>query len=185
VRATFALGNVAVISLSKKGLPKGRHKFYTYGASVGAQASIDAGSSSATSSEPYDDLPWACGKVCYGPARKFCSNTKGIEGCKCIVQSSLSILLELGLDYGAPVAVCLAVSALPGYLMAKDSMKAGLLGGRSLDGRALSTPEALMAEIDTWGCPCNVSYVSRQCCESDDGMVWEEGYLKLGELKMQ
>ena len=31
-------------------------------------------------------------------------------------------------------------------------------------------------------CPCNVTYVSHACCESNDGLVWEVSHMKVGEL---
>ena len=31
-------------------------------------------------------------------------------------------------------------------------------------------------------CPCNATYVSHTCCDVEDGLVWEAGKFKLGEL---
>ncbi|KAI9723850.1 MAG: hypothetical protein M1828_004100 [Chrysothrix sp. TS-e1954] len=47
--------------------------------------------------------------------------------------------------------------------------KAGLLGGKTK--RQHSQP-----------CPCNTTYVSYGCCDSEDGMIWEAPKLKIGEL---
>lgn len=44
-------------------------------------------------------------------------------------------------------------------------------------------PRAL-DKIDAFpnACPCNQTYVSRACCDSQDGTVWEANELKLGAL---
>ena len=43
------------------------------------------------------------------------------------------------------------------------------LGGRSVDEQKL--------------CACNASYVSRGCCGSKDGLIWEPPGMKMGELR--
>jgi hypothetical protein len=37
-------------------------------------------------------------------------------------------------------------------------------------------------EIQEDMCPCNGTYVSRKCCNVDDGLVWEAPEFKLGEM---
>ena len=116
--------------------------------------------------------------------RLFARMSRESKDVKCVLPP-LSVISQLGLvDCIAPVAFCLVASALLGDFMGKDRRKANLLAGRSLDEGTRDASEAWNAEPDEWPCPCNVSYVSKQCYDSNDGIIWEEGHLKLGELKM-
>jgi hypothetical protein len=53
-----------------------------------------------------------------------------------------------------------------------------LNGRRDLHSGHLGAPDG---ESDP-ACPCNSTYISVQCCESESDLVWEDPALKLGRV---
>ena len=111
-----------------------------------------------------DGQPPSCG----GPCSKFqdCASDVSVP-CRCKAGPSAHELLRSGYNprYPSPRALCLGAV----FLAAGLSSKVGLgLKGRDLEWNT--------------GCPCNSTYVSRACCGSPNGIIWESLELKLGEL---
>ncbi|KAI9892833.1 MAG: hypothetical protein M1814_000992 [Vezdaea aestivalis] len=112
-----------------------------------------------------------CGTTCTGPA-DCGGGSGGSRGCRCRVDRSSPHLSETyDPIIGRVVKYTFAASC---YLAAANSGlgPAGAMGGRK---RGL--------ELDGMACACNATYVSEGCCESEDGLVWEGGKAKLGELR--
>ena len=111
-----------------------------------------------------------CGLRCNGPSSRTCPGAARTPGCKCVM-SDTPILHLLGFDLVAgPVALCINMAVVVS-LLAKQGSSSSSLHGRDVDQQPL---------LDL-SCPCNQTYVSKACCESD-GLVWEAADLKLGQL---
>ena len=85
-------------------------------------------------------------------------------GCKCVVD------LTVNMAKVASLGAVFASTCSPALSRVQTHHRpAGRLNGRD--------------EGAQWACPCNSSYVSEECCESESGFVWEDPALKLGVLK--
>ena len=54
--------------------------------------------------------------------------------------------------------------------------------GQGLDSCSLCGRDELV--LDSTACACNVTYVSRACCDSNDGIIWEAVERKLGQVRL-
>lgn len=96
-----------------------------------------------------------CGQYCSAPSD--CGPGDAEDDCFCAIPSAQDAK-TLGLDPVAPVSVCLVLAlAITGISGRDDS------SSRYLDGRG-----------EPYQCPCNVTYISNECCGKRDGMVWVE-----------
>jgi hypothetical protein len=87
------------------------------------------------------------------------------ESCRCALE-----FVGPGLDWGNRRCI-ISLSRL-------TSLGLGLSLGQSLGGR--DTDSVVLREDLV--CPCNWTYVSKACCEADEGLVWESSDLRLGRL---
>ncbi|KAI9889793.1 MAG: hypothetical protein M1814_004995 [Vezdaea aestivalis] len=119
--------------------------------------------------------PWAqtirgnlprCGSTC--TKAEDC----GGGSCKCIMPPA-SILTQPGVNIGSGAALCLVEAAMIQLL--KTGGTSNVARGGTRGKRAV--------EEEQWGCVCNQTYVSRACCNSQTGILWEDSSMKLGELK--
>ena len=100
-----------------------------------------------------------CGwKSCSGPGS--CNSLRGIDGCDRLV-----CRVWEPTPFGIKDSSACYIPHSSGMF---NSFSA--LGGRSVDQAA---------------CACNASYISHQCCEEPDGIVWEAPEAKLGELNSE
>ncbi|KAI9678174.1 MAG: hypothetical protein M1817_006119 [Caeruleum heppii] len=114
----------------------------------------------AAAAEPYPQ----CGARC--TSNRDCRGADpSAAGCRCVA-ADVETARTAGLDPVFPGAVCLLVTAA----LSNRPFKANPLGGRS------------PSDVPAIACACNATYVSRGCCDSDDGMIWEAPSLKLGNL---
>ena len=93
-----------------------------------------------------------CGNKCQGP--KDCAASNHEQTCFCAVPGP-SDAHKLGLDPVSPSAVCLIVAA------AVVKLKDGLMGKRDMSKLGMQ-------------CLCNTTYISPTCCNSSDGMIFED-----------
>lgn len=56
-------------------------------------------------------------------------------------------------------------------------------GTSSSSGNTMSQSELIGSYLSNMACPCNCTYVSKQCCTSDSGFVYEEPAKHLGSLR--
>jgi hypothetical protein len=114
-----------------------------------------------------------CGQSCDGPASQTCSGGQA-SNCKCAFSNSQLAQLS-GVDpVAGPVFLCINI-AVAGAMLAQQRKPTGFWN--RLIGRGLEQTPVL-----DLSCPCNSTYVSRACCESDSGLLCEARELKLGEL---
>ncbi|KAI9681395.1 MAG: hypothetical protein M1817_002678 [Caeruleum heppii] len=118
-----------------------------------------------------EQLP-TCGSTCQN--NRECRANNAPSSCRCLAVGE-PVARQFGLDPVFPTALCLIFSAglantLANY--AKGLPKRSEVGNSSDDDGAGGR----------WGCACNGTYVSRACCDSEDGMVWEAVDLRLGRL---
>jgi hypothetical protein len=81
------------------------------------------------------------------------------------------------------------------FLAAQSLASSSYLPGIKLGGRGLEVDGAGMEEDDdddddgaglggdVVGCACNSTYISRACCFSQEGLIWEEPEMKIGEVR--
>ncbi|KAI9893257.1 MAG: hypothetical protein M1814_000385 [Vezdaea aestivalis] len=111
-----------------------------------------------------------CGQQCSGPARSSCAGYEDSPtGCRCVLPS-YDMAHMMGIDPIAPTALCIDTDSLVGQLndILNGPTKSGLrLGASKLFGKR---DEQRMFQ---WLCPCNSTYASQGCCDSESGLVWE------------
>ncbi|KAI9675009.1 MAG: hypothetical protein M1817_001415 [Caeruleum heppii] len=105
-----------------------------------------------------------CGAKCV--SNEACRAPGSPLGCRCVVPSETEAR-TIGADPVFPMALCLLIT----QGLVQGPKKVNPLGGR-----------AVPNEETAWACACNRTYVSRSCCQSDGGMVWEDHHLRLGQL---
>ncbi|KAI9680078.1 MAG: hypothetical protein M1817_005094 [Caeruleum heppii] len=106
-----------------------------------------------------------CGAECL--SNKNCAGSGTAGECRCVVPGLLEAKAQ-GLDPIFPKALCLLVNQL--FVKGAKNPKRAATGRSS------------MAGDEEWACACNQTYVSRSCCDSPDGMVWEHPRRRLGRL---
>ena len=117
----------------------------------------------------------ACWREC-GPAGLKCGGGSGAVG------------LRAGDDTSGTTCTCRAVQTMvdartrqPLYIGVCVNYPNRRKGTRE-EVKVGETGAEAEAEIEGLPCPCNATYVSMSCCGVVDGVVWEDPYLKLGEL---
>jgi hypothetical protein len=119
---------------------------------------------------------YKCGGECSKQVASGCS-AEADSGCMCAIPSP-ELLKQLDRQESDGVGMCIYAALLVGHLLKRrrkgfpnlfDSSMAAGIGGRSMD---------VESEL-TWTCPCNSTYASKGCCESGDGMVWEDLGLRI------
>ena len=127
--------------------------------------------------------PGTCGGPCDGPGACSRPTAAGSgplpHSCSCVADPSMVQVQAAGLDPVFPHAACFPVAGL--------SSAGGLavafgLGKRGNPTELGSGFDAAAASSSSWPCVCNATYVSRACCGSADGLVWEDAGGRLGRL---
>ncbi|KAI9673622.1 MAG: hypothetical protein M1817_002259 [Caeruleum heppii] len=123
--------------------------------------------SPASTSEP--QLP-TCGATCH--SNGDCRGPDAPLDCRCLALSTADDR-QANVDPVFPSALCLVFSEALISLLSKNSA--------SLPRRDQMPDRHNEAEV-VWGCVCNATYISKGCCESSDGLIWEAAASKLGEF---
>ncbi|KAI9672948.1 MAG: hypothetical protein M1817_003112 [Caeruleum heppii] len=111
-----------------------------------------------------------CGSTCQ--SNIACRRDGAPSSCRCLAVGE-AVARAVGSDPVFPAAMCLVFS------QALVSQLAGV--GKGLRARA---DEGIgISEEDDIGCVCNRTYVSRACCESETGLVYENQEKRLGRLE--
>ncbi|KAI9673214.1 MAG: hypothetical protein M1817_003077 [Caeruleum heppii] len=115
-----------------------------------------------------------CGAECLTNRDCSAAAAGSSEPCRCVAVGEATAR-EKGLDPIFPKALCILVS---------QALASGIKGGKPGLKRREDQPveEGATKERDILACACNATYVSAGCCESAEGMVWEDPELKLGRL---
>ena len=117
-----------------------------------------------------------CGESCEGLASQTCTNgQEDSSGSKCVVMN-WRLAQICGIDpVAGPIALCVNIALATARLAARRKHTSfwNRLSGRGLE------PNLLQDLV----CPCNTTYISQACCESDLGIVWEAPEFNLGELR--
>ncbi|KAI9672540.1 MAG: hypothetical protein M1817_003306 [Caeruleum heppii] len=134
-------------------------------------------STSGAAAEPTDvaskpKLP-TCGASCVSNAQCR-SSPEAPSNCRCMAIGE-AVAKTLGADPVFPFgAAC---------LLFYEGLKGALdRYAKGLPKRGDMPDESRNETSETWACACNATYVSRACCESEVGMVWEDADFKLGRL---
>jgi hypothetical protein len=115
-----------------------------------------------------ENLPGTCGQTCDGPAADQCSGAATDSDCTCRLLG-LPVARLLGFDPVGTAGYCIEMLVLQALLQSAST-------SRNLPKRDLVEMEG------DWPCLCNTSYVSKGCCGSQDGIIWEDSRLKMGTL---
>jgi hypothetical protein len=199
-----AKGRLKNARVSRSGIVQDGRTFTstTTSASSVAGQQFDATDIQLLSSEA-DPLAQTCGGSCSGPAGIFCSGGNTDGGCRCVVSKFDQVQQYRGLDGAFASAVCQVVPWLGvGAELAALKKQHSRLGGRDdlRDKRNWEGEEVAGLDSDSgsgsdWSwdsdldsdlasgysgygdyiCPCNMSYISRACCDSQSGLLWEGG----------
>ncbi|KAI9669836.1 MAG: hypothetical protein M1817_004577 [Caeruleum heppii] len=118
------------------------------------------------------ELP-TCGATCR--SNQDCRGNGEPSSCRCLAIGE-PVARQAGVDPVFPPALCLIFSATLGTTLAKYAKPLPKRGGE-IEGQGADR------HTDAgWGCVCNATYISKACCETDKGVVWEDSSLKLGRL---
>ncbi|KAI9892201.1 MAG: hypothetical protein M1814_001660 [Vezdaea aestivalis] len=119
-----------------------------------------------------------CGASCVSNAE--CISESGDRGCRCVASPTADQKRAAGLDpIGWSSPVCLTLSLV--IAATRPGGLGGKLNGRSMEEAGESLKEGMVLDPV---CPCNRTYVSHSCCESESGLVWEPPHYKMGQLDL-
>lgn len=130
----------------------------------------------------------SCGQYCWGPG----GPCDGADGCRCLAdawQGVGSALFTGRCQLPYRLSGSFYSGAAGRELLATAAAAAG--GGLNSTGSnstrivsvAKDSANAIALTVANMACPCNCTYVSRACCRSATGTVYETPRLKLGALK--
>ena len=144
---------------------------------------IPESSSDATNRQrPTSAAPAQCGRRPYCSRASHCS----IQGCKCVADRNIDYWSTSCKAPYADAASAVASGAGRGLLESKGNSSSsdnGTSGGTSLNSSSMTQSGLIGSYLSNMACPCNCTYVSKQCCISDTGIVHEEPAKHLGSLR--
>ena len=122
-----------------------------------------------------------CGRRPYCSRASQCSN----KGCKCVADGAINYWSTSCKAVFVDAASAVAGGAGRGLLESStnsSSSNISITGTPSTNSTAFQS-EMMSKYLSNLACPCNCTYVSRRCCASDSGIVYEAPTKHMGPLR--
>ncbi|KAL8652094.1 MAG: hypothetical protein Q9210_002886 [Variospora velana] len=119
-----------------------------------------------------------CGRKPYCSRVSDCS----IGGCRCVADGGINFWSASCRAVLADAASAVG-SGVGRGLLEKNNTSNNSASASSLDSSAGVESKLVGGDLPDLPCPCNCTYVSKQCCNSDTGIVYEEPANHLGSLR--
>ena len=122
-----------------------------------------------------------CGRRPYCSRASQCSN----KGCKCVADGDINYWSSSCKIVFADAASAVASGAGRGLLESSNNSSRGNISSPGVASTNSTAYQSAMITnyLSNLACPCNCTYVSRRCCTSDSGVVYEDSTKHLGVLR--